>query len=57
MLLSPDVIDFDKPVTVSVNGSERFRGIVKKDVATLLRWGRDNNRTMLFKAELKLTLP
>jgi hypothetical protein len=58
VLLSPDVIDFDKPISVSVNGSERFRGIVKKDVATLLRWGgRDNDRTMLYGAELKITLP
>ncbi len=47
LLLSPDVIDFARPVTVTVNGRERFHGVVKKDVATLQKWAaRDNDRTM-----------
>ena len=58
LLLSPDAIDFGKPVTVTVNGKPAFQGIVKKDVATLLQWAaRDNDRTMLYGAEIKITVP
>jgi poly(3-hydroxybutyrate) depolymerase len=58
ILLSPDVVDFNKPITVTVNNEERFRGNVKKDVATLLKWAaRDEDRTMLYGAELKIRLP
>ena len=57
LLLSPDVIDFSKPVTVTVNGKPAFAGLVKKDPATLLRWAaRDNDRTALYGAELRITL-
>lgn len=56
LLLSPDAIDFSKPVTVTVNGKPAFSGMVKKDPATLLRWAaRDNDRTMLYGAELRIT--
>ena len=56
LLLSPDVIDFSKPVTVTVNGKPAFAGLVKKDPATLLRWAaRDNDRTTLYGAELRMT--
>lgn len=58
LLLSPDVVDFEKPVTVSVNGKVLFRGAVKKDVATLTKWAaRDNDRTMLYGAELEIAVP
>jgi predicted esterase len=58
LLLSPDVIDFSKPVIVTVNGQERYRGIVKKDVATLTTWAmRDNDRTMLYGAEVAVSVP
>ena len=58
LLLSPDVIDFDKPVQVTVNGRQAFAGMVKRDVATLLTWAaRDNDRTMLYGAELHVTVP
>ena len=57
ILLSPDVVDFTKPVTVTVNGTRVFQGPVKKDPAVLLRWAaRDNDRTMLYGAELKITV-
>lgn len=57
LLLSPDVIDFSKPVTVSVNGKTVFDGVVTGDVATLLRWAaRDNDRTTLYGAELRIAL-
>ena len=56
LLLSPDAVDFSKPVTVTVNGKPAFSGTVKKDPAALLRWAaRDNDRTALYGAELRIT--
>ena len=53
LLLSPDVFDFKKPITVTVNGNTAFSGVVKKDPAVLLKWAaRDDDRTMLFGAEV-----
>jgi dienelactone hydrolase len=58
LLLSPDAIDFARPVKVTVNGKTAFDGTVKKDVATLLNWAaRDNDRSMLYGAELKVAVP
>ncbi len=58
LLLSPDVIDFAKPVHVTVNGRSVHDGPVKTDAATLLAWAaRDNDRTMLYGAALTLTVP
>ena len=58
LLLSPDVIDFDKPVQVTVNGTRAFAGAVTRDLTTLLTWAaRDNDRTMLYAAELHVTVP
>ncbi|HEX6165088.1 MAG TPA: hypothetical protein VFZ31_17100 [Vicinamibacterales bacterium] len=58
LLLSPDAIDFDRPVAVTVNGTQVFSGAVRKDPATLMRWaGRDNDRTALYGAELKIAVP
>jgi dienelactone hydrolase len=57
LLLSPDAVDFTKPVQVTVNGTPAFNGAVKKDLATLLKWAaRDNDRTMLYGAELHITV-
>jgi len=58
ILLSPDVVDFAKPVRVTVNGRSVFDGTVRKDVATLAKWAaRDNDRTMLYGAELPVAVP
>jgi dienelactone hydrolase len=58
LLLSPDVVDFGKPVRVTVNGRTVHDGIVTKDVATLLKWAaRDLDRTMLYGAELHIAVP
>jgi predicted esterase len=58
LLLSPDVIDFDQPVQVNVNGRPVYSGRVKRDLGTLVRWAaRDNDRTMLYAAELKVDVP
>jgi hypothetical protein len=55
LLLSPDQFDFERPLTVTVNGRVAFEGRVEKSVATLTTWAaRDNDRTMLFAAELKI---
>ena len=57
LLLSPDQFDLSKPVTVVADGKTVFDGLVTKDVATLLKWAaRDNDRTMLFAAELPIKL-
>ena len=53
LLLSPDQFDLNRPVTVIVNGRPVFDGRVPRDVRTLVAWAaRDNDRTMLFAAEL-----
>lgn len=58
LLLSPDAIDFAKPVTVTVNGKPVFTGVAMKDPVTLMRWAaRDNDRTALYAAELKIKVP
>ena len=54
----PTSIDFDAPVQVTVNGAPALDGVVKRDLAALLRWAaRDNDRTMLYGAELHVTVP
>ena len=58
LLLSPDQFDLDRAVTVVVNRRTVFDGIVRKDLRTLLEWAaRDNDRTMLFAAELEIKVP
>jgi hypothetical protein len=58
LLLSPDQFDLNRAVTVVVNGRTRFDGPVQKDIRTLLKWAaRDNDRTMLFAAELPIDIP
>lgn len=53
LLLSPDAFDFDKPVRVEANGRVAFEGRVARSLETLITWAaRDNDRTMLFGAEL-----
>ena len=57
LLLSPDKVDFDQPVKVVANGREVFSGRVERNLKTLLKWAaRDNDRTMLYGAELKIKL-
>jgi len=57
LLLSPDQFDLNRTITVVVNGRTLFEGIVPRDLRTLLKWAaRDNDRTMLFAAELHITV-
>jgi hypothetical protein len=58
LLLSPDMFDFARAITVVANGRTVFNGRVTPSVRTLLKWAaRDNDRTMLFGAELPIALP
>ena len=58
LLISPDAFDFSKPITVVADGRTVFNGRVVRSVATLLKWAaKDNDRTMLFGAEIDVQLP
>jgi hypothetical protein len=55
LLISPDEFDFAQPVKVVVNGRKEFEGRVERSLKTLLKWAaQDNDRTMLYGAELKI---
>jgi membrane-associated protease RseP (regulator of RpoE activity) len=57
LLLSPDVFDFTRPITVVADGRTVFEGRVQKSVETLLTWAaKDNDRTMLYGEALSITL-
>ncbi len=57
LLLSPDVFDFRRPVTVVADGTTVFSGLVRASVETLVTWAaRDNDRTMLYGAALPIAL-
>ena len=58
LLLSPDVVDFARPVIVTLNGRPVHDAVVTKDTNVLMKWAaRDNDRTMLYAAELHLIVP
>ena len=51
------MFDFRQPVRVVANGRTVFDGMVEPSVATMLKWAaRDNDRTMVFGAELAIDL-
>ena len=57
LLLSPSKFDFRQPVRVTANGRVVFDRTVEPSTATLLKWAaRDNDRTMLFGAEVAIEL-
>ncbi|HVH27581.1 MAG TPA: alpha/beta hydrolase-fold protein [Vicinamibacterales bacterium] len=58
LLLSPEMFDFSQPLRVEANGKVVFEGRVERSVATLMKWAaRDNDRSMLFAAELPIRVP
>jgi predicted esterase len=58
LLLSPDVIDFARPVVVTVNGRTVHDAVVTTDVRLLMTWAaRDNDRTMLYGAAIGVAVP
>jgi hypothetical protein len=57
VLLSPDMVDFSQPVRVTANGRTVVDAVQQPSLATLMKWAaRDNDRTMLFAAELHVTI-
>jgi hypothetical protein len=57
LLLSPDVFDFTQPIVVTANGRVAAEQRMEPSVATLVKWAaRDNDRTMLFGAELHVVV-
>jgi hypothetical protein len=55
LLLSPDEFNIDAPIKIMTNGHVAFEGKVEKSLSTLLKWAaRDNDRTMLFAAEIRV---
>jgi hypothetical protein len=57
LLLSPDKFDLNQPIKVIANGRTVFEGRVQPDLKTLMKWAaRDNDRTMLYGAEIKIKL-
>jgi pimeloyl-ACP methyl ester carboxylesterase len=57
VLVSPEAFDVSRPITIVANGRTIADGPVKPSVATLLKWAaRDNDRTMLFGAELHVAI-
>ncbi len=57
LLLSPDAFDLSQPIKVTVNRKPVFDGKVEPSLATLMKWAaRDNDRTMLYAAEIPIKL-
>jgi predicted esterase len=57
LLISPDAFDLAQPIKVVANGRPVFEGRVESNLTTLLKWAaRDNDRTMLFTAEVHIKL-
>ena len=55
LLISPDEFDLSRSIRIVTNGQVSFDGIVQPSVGTLLDWAaRDNDRTMLFAAEIEV---
>jgi predicted esterase len=58
LLFSPRQFDLSQPIEVLTNGVSSYRGTVERSPETLLRWtARDNDRTMLFAAEVSIEVP
>jgi hypothetical protein len=57
LLVSPEQFDFAKPLKVVANGRTVFDAKLEKSLVTLLKYAAvDNDRTMLFGAELRIKL-
>jgi len=57
LLLSTLQFDLARPVVVRTNGHLSFSGVVPRSTEVLARWSaRDNDRAMLFAAELEIDL-
>jgi hypothetical protein len=57
LLLSPRAFDFTQPIRVTANGRVVSEERHEPSLATLMKWAaRDNDRTMLFGAEVRVTI-
>lgn len=57
LLISPDHFDITKPIVVYTNNKLSFEGTLPKDLNVLLKYfNTDNDRTMLYSGELKVTV-
>ena len=57
LLLSPKHLDFQHPIQVFINDKPAFQGSLTPNPKVLLKWAAvDNDRTMLFAAELTLSV-
>lgn len=57
LLISPDAFDLSQPIVVEVNDRRVAERRVEPSLETLMKWAaRDNDRTALFAAELKIRL-
>jgi hypothetical protein len=57
LLISPDAFDLAAPLKVVANGRTVFDGRVDASLPTLMKWAaRDNDRTMLFAAEVHIKI-
>ena len=57
LLISPDAFDLHQAIKVTSNGKVVFEGTVQPSTATLMKWAaRDNDRTMLYAAEIPINL-
>jgi hypothetical protein len=57
LLISPDAFDLNQPIKVTANGKMVYDGTVQPSAATLMKWAaRDNDRTMLYAAEIPIKL-
>lgn len=58
LLFSPNEFDFSQPIAIEVNSQVVFDAKVEPDLDTLFEWAiRDNDRQMLFAAELVVQVP
>jgi len=52
LLLSPEAVDFARPIRIVTNGAVSFEGRIEPSAATLLLWAAvDDDRAMLFGAD------
>ena len=57
LLISPDVFDVSRPITVEVDGRVLFDEPIRPSLACLLRWAAvDDDRSRLFVAEIPIQL-
>jgi dienelactone hydrolase len=58
LVRADDAVDFQQPVIVTVNGRVVHDAVVRPDASMLLTWAaRDNDRTMLYAAALRIAVP